>query len=86
MRQEKTRDISEVEFEQVSEDFKRKSRDYGKNNPVAEILMNGAVIRVPPDTRFYKLGRYMKTIGYGIKTRKTKEGIIIWVEKESGTE
>jgi hypothetical protein len=77
----KTRDISEVEIEQVPEDYKRRSRDYGKNNPVAELLINGAVIRVPPDTRFYKLGRYLKTIGYSIKTRRTKEGIVIWVDK-----
>jgi hypothetical protein len=78
-----TRDITEVDYEKVSEEYKSKRQNYG-SNPVVKILIeDGAVLKVPLDTRTYKLGRYLKEKGYSLKKRKVEDSFIVWVEKDA---
>jgi hypothetical protein len=77
----KTVDLVEATYEVVDDNHRKRTADYGKN-PVIELLLNGSTIKVPNETRVFKLARYVKQYNLRVKTRRTKDGLIIWLEQK----
>ena len=77
----KTTDLIETTYEVVDDNQRKRVADYGKN-PVVELLLNGSTIKVPNETRVFKLARYVKPYNLRVKTRRTKDGLIVWLEQK----
>jgi hypothetical protein len=78
------KDLGEIEFKILPTSFKTIITDY-ENTPAVKALIDGQVILVPHNTTFSKMYRFARVNGYEFHKKKSSMGMILWLDKITGT-
>jgi hypothetical protein len=77
-------DFAEVEWKSASPEMQQRTMDYGTLEAV-KLLLGGTAIEIPSNTRLNRLYRWLDKQGYRLRRHKTKNSLVIWVEKKPET-